>query len=170
MKTRNGFVSNSSSSSFIVAFDKRPETPADLKEALFDPDQKMWVGAYNGSWNVDEIVSAMMCDGEIGEDVTRERLIEIIRSGHFDGYPENPTWNRYDLDFGSPEWDRLNEQHDAVVEEAAGRVAACFLTKLQEKTALLHWEFADDCGGQMEADMEHGNLFRNLHHIRISKH
>jgi len=36
MKTRNGFVSNSSSSSFVVAFPKKPKTGADIWKYMFD--------------------------------------------------------------------------------------------------------------------------------------
>lgn len=35
MKIRNGFVSNSSSSSFVVAFPKKPETVEEVKDMLF---------------------------------------------------------------------------------------------------------------------------------------
>ena len=35
MKTRNGLVSNSSSSSFVVAFPKKPKTPADVWNTMF---------------------------------------------------------------------------------------------------------------------------------------
>jgi len=35
MKIRNGFVSNSSSSSFIIAFPKKPESAAELMRILF---------------------------------------------------------------------------------------------------------------------------------------
>ena len=36
MKTRNGFVSNSSSSSFVVAFPKKPESVQDVLKYMFD--------------------------------------------------------------------------------------------------------------------------------------
>ena len=39
MKIRNGFVSNSSSSSFVVAFDKKPETVEELKKLLFGEEE-----------------------------------------------------------------------------------------------------------------------------------
>jgi len=35
MKVRNGFVSNSSSSSFIVAWNKKPESVEEVKNILF---------------------------------------------------------------------------------------------------------------------------------------
>jgi len=43
MKLRSGFVSNSSSCSFLVAFNKLPETVAELEIMLFDDD---YVGVY----------------------------------------------------------------------------------------------------------------------------
>jgi hypothetical protein len=36
MKTRNGFISNSSSSSFVVLFPHTPLSPRDLKEMMFE--------------------------------------------------------------------------------------------------------------------------------------
>ena len=39
MKKRLGFVSNSSSSSFIITFDKVPETVEELKELLFEDQE-----------------------------------------------------------------------------------------------------------------------------------
>jgi hypothetical protein len=36
MKTRSGLVSNSSSSSFVVVFNKKPESAGDVKRQLFN--------------------------------------------------------------------------------------------------------------------------------------
>ncbi len=37
MKIRNGFVSNSSSSSFVVAFPEKPKTEQELRDMMFPP-------------------------------------------------------------------------------------------------------------------------------------
>ena len=39
MKTRRGFVSNSSSSSFVIALARKPQTIMATQELLFDEDQ-----------------------------------------------------------------------------------------------------------------------------------
>ncbi|MFA5313444.1 MAG: hypothetical protein WC375_09055, partial [Methanomassiliicoccales archaeon] len=40
MKTRNGFVSNSSSSSFVVVFPKKPTSRADVLKIMYPNEQK----------------------------------------------------------------------------------------------------------------------------------
>lgn len=46
MKMRNGFVSNSSSSSFIIAFPKKPETKEDIKSMVFGGNE-----AFSSPWS-----------------------------------------------------------------------------------------------------------------------
>ena len=46
MKIRTGFVSNSSSSSFVVAFSHRPKSVKDLKEMMFGKQEWHYTGIY----------------------------------------------------------------------------------------------------------------------------
>ena len=52
MKKRTGFVSNSSSSSFIIVFDKEPQSASDIKEMLFGTDDILTYYDYNITTNV----------------------------------------------------------------------------------------------------------------------
>ena len=47
MKTRNGFVSNSSSSSFIIALDKLPENAEEMHEMLFKSKEEEMLQLYD---------------------------------------------------------------------------------------------------------------------------
>lgn len=49
MKTRNGFVSNSSSSSFLVFFDKRPESIEELNRMMFGTENMDTLLEYYGN-------------------------------------------------------------------------------------------------------------------------
>lgn len=65
MKTRNGFVSNSSSSSFIVAFTKKPKSVDDVMEMLFDNDVNGKVQPYD------------FCDGTENQKVAERVFFDV---------------------------------------------------------------------------------------------
>lgn len=57
MKIRNGFVSNSSSSSFLIAFNKVPESREDIKEFLFkDQKESDYIAGYDRNLPVSEAI------------------------------------------------------------------------------------------------------------------
>ena len=66
MKTRNGFVSNSSSSSFVVAFPFIPKTVDELKTLLFGASQSL---DYYGDMTVDTNTAAQI----IFEDMKKQK-------------------------------------------------------------------------------------------------
>ena len=60
MKIRTCFVSNSSSSSFIVKFPKRPESKAELEKLLdFDSAYANWRDYYETRYTKDEILESI---------------------------------------------------------------------------------------------------------------
>jgi len=61
MKIRMGFVTNSSSSSFIVAFDKVPNSWEEVLEMLFDAD-KATVSEYDLSMGTKEVAQIVFDD------------------------------------------------------------------------------------------------------------
>lgn len=90
MKIRNGFVSNSSSSSFLVAFSKKPKSLQELKLMIFgDKNKDGYVNMYDYVFPVDEIY------GQVMKDLPFKRLTlnEVIKE--FGGYPYS-----YYLEYG----------------------------------------------------------------------
>ena len=78
MKIRNGFVSNSSSSSFVVAFDKIPRTRKQLRNMMFPDNDQSAVKFYNYSESIDEIVNVVF------KDIKRQP--DIQESNEYLGY------------------------------------------------------------------------------------
>lgn len=202
MKTRNGFVSNSSSSSFIVGFKKKPTSDWELCEVLYPATkdgQRPGVSTHYGYEDLDKNgVDAHSASTIIWRDLEEQKpmslkqVMEEIKSGYFDGYPDMP-WNNlesdkirreyealsgkdiYDKD-ADPEWVKKYhaaekkrwDEHTAAVDKAAReyyeRVKAQF-----KGLKLFRFSYSDN-DGSIFATMEHGDTFRNVPHVRISHH
>jgi len=100
MKIREGFVSNSSSSSFIIAFPKRPKNAKEI-EKLFFASNKMFPDYMNEyekdtanmyMYSSSVIAETLFFDISKKEPITEDQIIEEIRSGWFEGCPEY-NWN-----------------------------------------------------------------------------
>jgi hypothetical protein len=90
MKTRNGFVSNSSSSSFIVLFPHKPKSEEDLMAMMF-PKWKAdeVIKSYEGvtPMTIREIVSRVyhdIADNKTPENKYHANSLEGVTSGHSD--------------------------------------------------------------------------------------
>lgn len=161
MKKRKGFVSNSSSSSFIVKFPKKPESVEDVHMMMF-PRGVETVSFYEGSFSSLEIAQRVFLDlkteCQVDKKVIPQDVLNCIETGgdlykiveKF--YPEADSWDIVDLLEDFEEFDKET------------------LEWLEDTNSFVYNLSYGDGGGALECTMEHGDIFSNLPHQRISHH
>lgn len=86
MKIRNGFVSNSSSSSFVVIFPTEPKCVEDVKKYLFDEGQEYFTHPYDddAGFSVDQVAETVWNDicGQKKNKI--KKAIKEFKSGGLD--------------------------------------------------------------------------------------
>jgi hypothetical protein len=198
MKTRTGFVSNSSSSSFIVGFEKKPKTIRELQTLMFgDMPDNTNVLCYDYAMDVKTIATTVFNDLKGKKTITKAKLREEIRCGYFDGRPS--------YDFNQEESDRMNEEYRRLFpaayklerEDIEDKDALAFLAKIDAQRRKEWKEYDEACNKATDeymekkvlpkfkgmkvfvlnygdedgqALMEHGDIFNNISYIRISHH
>lgn len=142
MKIRSSFVTNSSSSSFIIAFDKKPESAEEMKQILFGSQEYFFDPYYDADSQYfnkrPEKYSALEVATIVFNDIKEQSPLskKAIKSFVSDGGWYHPS----DED--------VKEFKDKVVYEV---------------------EYADDCGNLFCA-MERGDLFERIPHRSQSNH
>ena len=161
MKVRQGFVSNSSSSSFIVALNKKPATVEEMQELLFE-DEKVFSHPYQREgYLVEQISQTVFDDIENQTPLTDEQIGEELTHGWLDG---SPDMDNFRDSKGNYDWDGYEKASN----EHAGKVGKEFTEPLKDKEFYI-FHYGDDDGAYFGA-LEHGDLFEKLPHYRINKH
>ena len=162
MKYRNGFVSNSSSSSFLVAFPHNPKSVKDVQEMVFG-DTKNFVHPYDSVVYAVEQISQIIWD-EVKKQIPNNRNIinsamhnVLVDYRDFEIPIENPQYPG-DYDFDYEGYTHANNQK---VHGFMNKNDGCFF---------YHFEYSDNGGGKISCAMEHGDLFKNLPHLVSSNH
>jgi hypothetical protein len=171
MKIRNGFVSNSSSSSFVVLFPREPKNATDVKGMLFREDQKFYYSPYGkATWKVEDVAKTVWEDicSQQKNDIARAK--EYLTSGSIEDI-EAPDFRQY-LD----NWKLYHEEMDRFAQKKLKEFFPIRKLKLQklnnepvEEGVLYCFSYSDN-DGEYGSALEHGNLFERLKHIVISNH
>lgn len=174
MKIRKGFVSNSSSSSFLVLFPKEPKNADDVKNMIFSEDQESFFGPYSGQWSVKQVAETIWEDIKSQEKNNLVAAREELEHGGADDAPSYSDFSHI------KDWNEKSDSYNEAIEKYADKKMKEFfnLRKLKLKklnneevnhSVLYIFEFSDNDGDYYSA-LEHGDIFRRLKYIRISKH
>lgn len=145
MKIRKGFVSNSSSSSFYVKFDKQPKNENELKQMMFPNYEGEIFTHYGYSTTLDRIVQTVFNDikdqlADENEDEFMEDIFQLPRNyltKFFDKYMSDEEIKDY--------------------------------FKKSINRNIFHFEYSNN-DGLFFSLMDHGGIFKNIKNIRINKH
>jgi len=88
MKMRIGFVSNSSSSSFLIGLKNKPKTKTELRTLMFG-DMDGEVSIYDLEMSIPEVVERVFSDLRDVKPLTEAEVLKEISNSYFPGYPED---------------------------------------------------------------------------------
>lgn len=161
MKIRNGFVSNSSSSSFIVHFDKDPRDKENLREMLGDCS----VDPYGTSLTAEQVLEIVHKDV-----MSSERRVVPMEFDEYDirwEIKENIP-GAYDIDDELlKELVKMEKEHRINMFKIVHKANTG--TEWTPDDAFVYaFEYSDE--SRVGSALEHGGVFRNVKHERISNH
>lgn len=179
MKVRKGFVSNSSSSSFVVAFPRKPENVEDVKEMMFGKQEWHYDSIYEKDVPARAIAEKVFA--KMGSGATGEEIFESIRHGWFGSWGLGVLPGRADS-WDDPEYKALRQGEDDEQKREKRRALWASYNKINDERAraivdafcgihkskhIVVVAFSDNDG---EAVEEHTGIFHRLEHIRTSYH
>lgn len=170
MKVRNGFVSNSSSSSFIVALPKSPDSVEELRDILFKDVRTL--DYYSKSFSTMEVAQQVYKDicrfVEDNKDKSTDRIIFDIVTDDF--YDEENWQHCYDKAGGDySKFD--NELYKTLnLPLMQGEINGYKQTlDIVNNKFVFTVEYSDN-DGNFYCVLEHGGTFDRVKHIKISRH
>jgi len=168
MKIRNGFVSNSSSSSFVVAFPKKPESAEEVQEIMFGNTECEAFDCYDYETTTTEIAEQVFKDIK---KATIKDMAESLSHGWFSGRVD--SWEKTrDLSWQNPKDRKKIDKIWKDCDEANEKIAGNIIKKFRKDNkgsffAVFHY---GDSDGEFFCIMEHGGIFDSLENIQTSYH
>ena len=167
MKIRNGFVSNSSSSSFIIAFKEKPKSAEELKEILYSEKDTLY---WDDDYNMPTELAAKIIFNDLDQSVSEEEMLEELDSGSPINVEEQEPHFHY-FSYGEETEDTREQRLNKYFEERK-QFNNAVLKSFTEKTAgMLYFivEYSDNEGPD-GVTLEHSHTFEKIPHICINKH
>jgi len=197
MKVRNGFVSNSSSSSFILKFDKVPETKEEMRILLFGENPP----AFTAHWD-DDAISTVQVAGILFRDIESASTMDInsliysIKEeiGHFSEYSYDEGYElvegtEYEKEFkrlyaiikkeeksttdkrygGGFDWNSYYEKLTKLSVPMFDLIEIAIREKYNENDSFIEVEYSDN-DGQVLSYIEHGGILDKIAVQRFSHH
>lgn len=168
MKTRYGFVSNSSSSSFILNFPNgKPKSKDELQKILFGERKEYHVPYDTEFYPSDVIADAIWSQLSIASVATKEEILNIIKNG----YPSLEPWVEKMLTVKYPEVDNYatnNKISWKVWEAEHNKYAEQFMTMFHDDKYYI-LEFSDR-DSSLQGAIEHGTALNSVTTLKISHH
>lgn len=165
MKIRNGFVSNSSSSSFVVAFPEMPTSVEHVREMMFGKELNIR-SAYG-----DEIYTTHQIAETVYNDILNQKVNDKknIIDG-FNGWLEGSPEYNYEYNDELTEEEQEKKWNDYIRADRKFRedTAREFIESRKYKFIYV-FEYGDE-NGDYGSTLEHGGIFDRLDYKKINRH
>ena len=164
MKVRTGFVSNSSSSSFVAGFKTIPRSIEDVKHMLFG-DSEWYCAPYDDEkYSTERVAETVFNDMKNKRPLTLEEFLKATDDMADIDYDDERFKIKGKGSYDTTDWDKL---HKFQKQESA-KMAKEFL-EANKDYYFYEFSYADE-NGSYDGALEHGGLFDNVPSIRMSHH
>lgn len=160
MKTRNGFVSNSSSSSFVVGFkkDQLPKNAEEMRKLLYGELKE--VGEWGEFISTERLAKRVWEDFEKQEPATPEVIMENLCSRDY----LDLDYDDFKTEDDRIDFDAYHLEQEILANKETERI-------IKENPNLVFYVFSySDGDGSFCSNLEHCGTFDKLFNIRISHH